>query len=106
MLNLIISKCPAHAATAAKILRRPSDKLMLKGTSNLATEALSDPVFTSAERAALGRIAADIDDDSRYKTFRVRLSPEEWTAMQAAADEAGFKDLSGYARWKLFGVRD
>ena len=105
-LAIIVAKVPTLATQAAKCQRRSNDRLLIKQASNLSMDALKSRALTAPERAVLARLTEGIADDTRGKMLRVRLSNFEQSALEAAAEAEGFRDLSGFVRWKCLGIRD
>jgi len=102
ILRLVIAKVPDLARHAVKVSKRTSEKLLMNGAAELAEQALAFNTLTPDERVTLTLYAMNHEDDTRHRTFRLRLSPKEWTELEYQMVEHGFKDMSQYARWKLF----
>lgn len=100
-LRFIMAKAPALAIPADKALRYRDDKNTLTAAAKLCREALSMSGFNQSERGLMARIAADVDDETRSVTLRVRLSPSEFAAVEAQSEAEGFTTMSEWARMKM-----
>ena len=104
-LRLIISKSPNAMSQAIQCLRAISvGSPMVQVRYNHTVEiALNDPAaeWTAEERALLAEHMGAPTAGDRTKTLGVRLSLEDYQAVQTAADAAD-QTISDYVRHKLF----
>lgn len=100
-LRLIIAKSPNNFQGAIRALRTAQRRPNARPVQYVLEQALVDPLanFTSAERSNIAALLSG-EDDTRADVLRLRVTADEKSDVQHAADEAGLT-VSEYIRSKL-----
>lgn len=100
-LRLIIAKSPNNLQGAVRALRTAQRRPNARPVQYVLEQALTDPLadFTPAEREGIAALLSG-EDDTRADVLRLRVTADEKSNVQQAADDAGLS-MSEYIRFKL-----